>query len=168
MPGGEPDAPHSSRICSTRPRRDGYAAAWLEDGLLAEVVDQRDVQAATAFDAVAANVGALAAQGVAERDVVRYSTDFRRIRDRRATFAGQAPLALLPFAPELTTDLCLGGMDLLMTLNCRALERRFAQANISARVAQGEEAAGCSCNVSGAGAPSMCRRQRASRCSSRV
>ena len=87
-----------------------------------------------------ANDRAIAARGVAEENVVRYSTDFRRIRDRRETFSAQAPLALLPYAPALTADVCLGGMGMLMTLDCRTVERQFARAGIRARVAQGAEA----------------------------
>lgn len=121
-------------------RRDGYAAAWIEDRLLAEAVDQRDARAAARFDAAGANELAMARGDLAEVDAIRYSTDFRRIRDRRATFSTQAPLALLPYAAPMTADLCLGAMGLMMTLDCRALERRFAQRGIAARVAQGTEA----------------------------
>lgn len=121
-------------------RRDGYAAAWLEDGLLGEVIDHRDVRAGARFAMAQANERALAQAGVSEAEVIRYSTHVRRIRDRRDTFSTQVPLALLPYAAHTTADICMGALNVVMTLDCRAVERRFARRGIDAEVAQGLQA----------------------------
>lgn len=118
----------------------GYAASWVDECVLVEAFDQREPRATLMFDAVRAHENALALRAVEETDIVQYSMSVRRIRDRRDRFSTQAPLALLPYAAPITADLCLGGMDVLTTLDCRAVERRFAARGITAHVAQGIDA----------------------------
>jgi hypothetical protein len=123
-------------------RTAGYAETWLEDGSFAQVTDHRDPRAGVAFDTATRNEQALMDHGGGEDAVLRYSTLHRRIRDRRETFSSQLPLGLLPYRVGDVTDLCMGRMDVLVTLDTRALERRFRRRGIDARVAVGEEAAG--------------------------
>jgi hypothetical protein len=118
----------------------GYAEAWLDAGLFVQVLDQRDPRAGAAFDAASLGDKALAERRVREADVVRYSTGHRRIRDRRETFSGQAPLALFPYDLDHVTDICTGRLDVTITADCRAIERQFARRGITAQVATGREA----------------------------
>jgi hypothetical protein len=119
------------------------SGVWSGDGEPTLRVVECPVPVRTHYAALVALIERARLDGYAMtwlEDVLRYSTDHRRIRDRRETFPGQAPLALLPYAADITRDICMGGLDVMLTLDARALERRFGERGIEADVAQGDAA----------------------------
>lgn len=118
----------------------GRAQAWLENGVYVEVLDRSEHRATQRLDDERHHHAAMTQAGVRPADQLRYSTTQRRIRDRRATFSSQAPLALQPYAPEIVADMCLGELDIVTTLDAREIESRLASRGISATAARGVDA----------------------------
>lgn len=70
-----------------------------------------------------------------------YNTTVRRMRDRRHSFPGLAPLSLYPFEIEDVADLMLGHLDMFTILNVKALERQFERRDLDVEIVPPEDPA---------------------------
>ena len=120
-------------------RQCSYVALTLEDGLVAEVYDESNPARLSRQDFEDRQAEFRTKLDWREGDGIAYSTSARRLRDRRHSFSSLAPLPLLPFSVEVTTELLLGGFDIVTTINARRLEERLAKRGIESEVARGED-----------------------------
>lgn len=121
-------------------RQRSYVAVTFEDGLVAEIYDESNPARLSRQDFEDRQAKFRAELDWREGDGIAYSTSARRLRDRRHSFSSLAPLPLLPFSVEVTTELLLGGFDIVTRINAGRLEERFAKRGIEAEVARGEDA----------------------------
>lgn len=119
-------------------RERSYVAAEFEDGLAIEVYDESNPASLPRRDFEDREAAFRADLGWSEGDQITYSTSARRLRDRTQSFSSLAPLPLLPLSVEVTTELLMGGFDIVSTINAARLEQRFAERGIEAEVARGD------------------------------
>jgi hypothetical protein len=73
--------------------------------------------------------------GWADARTFSYTTIYRRMRDRKHSSPGIAPLSIYPLAVEDLADLMLGYLDLLSLLNVDVLEQQFSDRGIRVKIA---------------------------------
>ncbi|MCW3013131.1 MAG: hypothetical protein JWO02_223 [Solirubrobacterales bacterium] len=69
-----------------------------------------------------------------EQKTFTWMSALRRIRDRRHSFAGLAPLSLFPAPAEDLADLMTGSVEMHTLLRCDLLEEAFADRGITAAI----------------------------------
>jgi hypothetical protein len=69
--------------------------------------------------------------GWADARTFSYTTIYRRMRDRKHSFPGIAPLSIYPLDVEDLADLMLGYLDVLSLLNIDVLGQQFSERGIS-------------------------------------
>jgi hypothetical protein len=121
-------------------RTDGYADRLLGSMQHVTVIDYRAW--AGREDELARRDGEVKSQlgWGPEHKTFEWLASYRRMRDRRASFGGLAPLAIFPLAPEDIADVMLGRLELRTMLRGDLLEHAFAAHDISADVMFGEDA----------------------------
>jgi hypothetical protein len=70
----------------------------------------------------------------------QWSWAIRRMRDRRYSFSALAPLPLLPLDPEEVTDLVMGYMNVIVTLNADCVAKAFVMKGLNVEIAEPPEA----------------------------
>jgi hypothetical protein len=113
-------------------RVEGYASRSISEMQQLTVIDYR-VWAGREEELGEHHHASLAALGWGpEQKTFEWMSALRRIRDRRYSFGGLAPLAIFPASPEDIADLMLGPLEMHTMLRCDVLEAKFAARGIDA------------------------------------